>query len=249
VQEVRGRYRNQVAAFGFLVGAASQGGIAMELMQLEMFVAVVEERSVNRAAERVYRTQPAVSIALKKLETELGVPLLHRPRRGSYQLTEAGELLYDLAAKMVVLRNEAISALRPTLAMTGRLALGLAGADNVRYLAPTLDIFRDQNRGIRVELSMDTPNRLLSDLANRKIDLVFLSKSPSTIRMNPDVVIHHANMRDGVSFWLVRQRGNLNQSLRMFAEMACSHLDPALPADAGGRKKKGGATTFEQLTA
>ena len=47
----------------------------MELMQLEMFVAVVEERSFVRAAERVFRTQPAVSIGLRKLEGRIGVPL------------------------------------------------------------------------------------------------------------------------------------------------------------------------------
>jgi len=51
-------------------------------MQLEMFLAVVEERSVNKAAGRVCRTQPAVSIALRKLEEEFGVPLLNRTRLG-----------------------------------------------------------------------------------------------------------------------------------------------------------------------
>ena len=44
---------------------------AMELMQLEMFVAVVEEGSVHRAADRVCRTQPAVSIALKNWQLRL----------------------------------------------------------------------------------------------------------------------------------------------------------------------------------
>jgi Bacterial regulatory helix-turn-helix protein, lysR family len=42
-----------------------------ELMQLEMFVAVAEERSFLRAAERVFRTQPAISIGIRKLEGEL----------------------------------------------------------------------------------------------------------------------------------------------------------------------------------
>ncbi len=68
----------------------------MELMQLEMLLAVVEERSVNRAANRVHRTQPAVSIALRKLEQEFVRTLLHRPRRGTYWLTPAGELMYEL---------------------------------------------------------------------------------------------------------------------------------------------------------
>ena len=47
----------------------------MELMQLEMFVAMVEEGSFRKAADRVFRTQPALTMALRKLEQELGAPL------------------------------------------------------------------------------------------------------------------------------------------------------------------------------
>jgi hypothetical protein len=61
-------------------------GDRMELMQLEMFVAVFQERSVRRAAERVCRTQPAVSLALGKLEWKIGSRLVERGR-GDYQLT------------------------------------------------------------------------------------------------------------------------------------------------------------------
>ncbi len=67
----------------------------MELMQLEMFVAVVEERSVQRAADRVSRTQPAVSIAVRKLEQDIGTMLLDRSHRRDYRLTRAGEFLYE----------------------------------------------------------------------------------------------------------------------------------------------------------
>ncbi len=59
----------------------------MELMQLEMFVAVVEERSVQRAADRVSRTQPTVSIAVRKLEQDIGTILLDRSNRRDYRLT------------------------------------------------------------------------------------------------------------------------------------------------------------------
>jgi DNA-binding transcriptional LysR family regulator len=67
----------------------------MELMQLEMFVAVVEESSVRRAAKRVFRTQPAVSIALGKLQEEIGALLFEDTRRTNRKLTEAGEILYE----------------------------------------------------------------------------------------------------------------------------------------------------------
>jgi DNA-binding transcriptional LysR family regulator len=64
----------------------------MELMQLEMFVAVVEEGSVRAAAERVFRTQPAVSIAVSKLEREFEAPLFDRSKRHEYRLTQACRL-------------------------------------------------------------------------------------------------------------------------------------------------------------
>jgi DNA-binding transcriptional LysR family regulator len=84
----------------------------MELMQLKMFRLVAEERSVKRAAKRVLRTQPAVSIALKKLEQELGAPLFDRLERRDYTLTQTGRLVYAYAVKMGELHAEALSALQ-----------------------------------------------------------------------------------------------------------------------------------------
>ncbi len=53
----------------------------MEFMQLEMFVAVVVEGTMRRASNRVFRTQPAVSMSIRKIEDEVGMPLfvLKRP--------------------------------------------------------------------------------------------------------------------------------------------------------------------------
>jgi DNA-binding transcriptional LysR family regulator len=72
---------------------------------------VIEERSVQRAAERVFRTQTAVSIALGKLEDHVGIALLDRARRRDYRLTQAGELLYKFAWSMLAMRNEVVSTL------------------------------------------------------------------------------------------------------------------------------------------
>lgn len=81
----------------------------MELMQLEMFVAVVESGSVSAAAERVYRTQAAVSIAMRKLKEEFGAPIFNRPKRYTYQLTPVGEALYEYAKRMLGLRSETLA--------------------------------------------------------------------------------------------------------------------------------------------
>ena len=79
----------------------------MEFKQLEMFVAVAEERSTIRAAAKVFRTQPAVSMALAKLEQEIGSRLFHRSRERRFQLTKVGEALHEYAKRMLALRDEA----------------------------------------------------------------------------------------------------------------------------------------------
>jgi DNA-binding transcriptional LysR family regulator len=81
----------------------------MKLMQLKMFAAVVEEGSVPDAALRVFRTQPAVSMAISKLEREFEVPLVNRSRRHEYCLTQLGEAPYHYATRMLSLRMETIS--------------------------------------------------------------------------------------------------------------------------------------------
>ena len=78
----------------------------MEFKQLEMFVAVAQLRSVSRAAERVFRTQQAVSMAITKLEDEVGQPLFYRRQR-QFELTPTGELLWKYATRMLELRDEA----------------------------------------------------------------------------------------------------------------------------------------------
>ena len=84
----------------------------MEFKQLEMFVGVADERSMQRAAARVFRTQQAVSMAIGKLEDEAGRPLFLRSRREPLRLTEAGQALYRYAKRLLELRDEARTAWR-----------------------------------------------------------------------------------------------------------------------------------------
>ncbi|MCC6743843.1 MAG: LysR family transcriptional regulator [Acidobacteria bacterium] len=83
----------------------------MEFMQLEMFVAAVEEGSVQRAARRVRRTPPAVSIALRKLEGEIGVSLFDRSDRSKRVLTDAGRTMYTHATRLLGERHTTLAAL------------------------------------------------------------------------------------------------------------------------------------------
>jgi len=83
----------------------------MEFKQLEMFVAVVEERSVRKAAVRVFRTAPAVSMSLRKLEEEAGVALFDRSAREGRRPTDAGEALFHHAKRLLAERDRALDSL------------------------------------------------------------------------------------------------------------------------------------------
>lgn len=84
----------------------------MEFKQLEMLVALAEEGTVQKAADRVFRTQPAVSIAMRKLEDELGTKILDRGARRTSPLTEAGRMLYDYATELLRVREQAFANIR-----------------------------------------------------------------------------------------------------------------------------------------
>ena len=77
----------------------------MDLASLQVFQTVVREHSFSRAAEKLYRTQPAVSISIRKLEEWVGQPLFVRGS-GARMMTDAGMLLSEYADRMLNLREE-----------------------------------------------------------------------------------------------------------------------------------------------
>ena len=77
----------------------------MELYSLEVFLTVVTEKSFSRAAEKLLRTQPAISLALQRLETELGEKLIDRSGKDLI-LTDAGRTVLDYARRFQSLQQE-----------------------------------------------------------------------------------------------------------------------------------------------
>lgn len=151
----------------------------MELMQLEMFVAVVEAGSVRGASERVFRTQPAVSIGVRKLEEEFGAPLFDRSKRYSFRLTQAGESLYDYARKMLSLRNEATSELGDIAKLrAGRLSIGANESASLHVIPQLTRGFLKQRPGVRLELKCERSENLLNNLKSRSLDVVLISFRP-----------------------------------------------------------------------
>ncbi len=148
-------------------------------MQLEMFVAMVEEGNFHKAAERVFRTQPALSMALRKLEQEIGVPLFDRSNRNAYSLTDSGDVLYDYAKRLLNLRYEATQALEQLHNLqSGRIRLG-ANESTSLYLLPMLILaFREKYPKIKIEVFRQISAKLPQELRQRNLDIAILSFLP-----------------------------------------------------------------------
>ncbi|MDX2031326.1 MAG: LysR family transcriptional regulator [Blastocatellia bacterium] len=151
----------------------------MELMQLEMLVAAVEEGSIQAAAERVFRTQPAVSIALRKLEEELGAAIFDRTHRRKYELTEAGRILYAQARRMLALRDEAIRSVNERQHLQrGNLRIGAPERLFASLLPDLLAAFARHRPEAAVESLRQPAHRIPVSLRMRHLDFALLPFRP-----------------------------------------------------------------------
>ncbi len=137
----------------------------MDLASLQVFQAVAREKSFSRAAEKLYRTQPAVSISIRKLEDWVGQPLFVRGS-GARTLTDAGVLLVEYADRMLNLREEIRKGMKELNGLErGQLSLGV-NESSIHALLPALDRYQQLHPGIHIRVhrvfSRDVPREVLS---------------------------------------------------------------------------------------
>ena len=134
----------------------------MDLYQLRGFYEIVREQSFTRAADKLFLTQPAISLQVKALESELDEILLERNRR-QIRLTPAGEILFaharEVFARLASARDE-IAALKKVL--RGRLAIGTSDT-NCTYILPGL---LAEFRARYPEVELDIRNRMSPEVGN-----------------------------------------------------------------------------------
>ena len=149
----------------------------MDLAELRVFLAVAAERSFSRAAERLHRTQPAVSQAIRRLEDELDERLFDRSSKGG-RLTEAGELLLDYAQRLVQLKSEAESAVRELQDLRrGRVLIG-ANEGAVHVLLPVVERFRADHPHAQVEVRRVSARQVAGEVLGRALDFGVLTFAP-----------------------------------------------------------------------
>ncbi|HVF67429.1 MAG TPA: LysR family transcriptional regulator [Pyrinomonadaceae bacterium] len=194
------------------IAATLQGGreTELEITQLEFFIKVVEEGGFSKAAARVYRTQPAVSIAVKRLEEEVGAPLLDRSQK-TPTLTEAGELIYEYARRIIALRDQARGAVAELRELRrGRVRIGANESTSLYFLPELILAFRRRHPKVKVEITRQASDRLPRELLERNIDLALMAYEPTDAGLTSFPVLrdeivlvmspkHHLAAREAVS--------------------------------------------------
>jgi len=156
----------------------------MDLGQLETFLVVAREKSFSRAAERLFRTQPAVSLALKRLEEDLGETLFDRTTKGG-TLTDAGNTLLPLAQRMLDLRKQITDTFGALKGLQqGRLNIGANESVSEFLLPGVLLAYQQSHPAIRIQAYRQSSERIPAEVLERRLDVGFVSYDP----MHPELV-------------------------------------------------------------
>ncbi len=159
----------------------------MELYTLQVFLTVATERSFSRAAEKLLRTQPAVSLALQRLEQELGERLIDRSGKDLI-LTDAGRTVLDYARRFESLRQEldnSLAELRDN--SSGRLIIG-ANESTTLYLLRHIERYRELYPKVKVQVRRSFSSKIPNELIDGNLELGVISFDPSDERLKSKVI-------------------------------------------------------------
>lgn len=165
----------------------------IELSELKVFLAVAGERSFSRAAVKLHRTQPAVSLAIRRLELKLGEQLFDR-RSKDGTMTEAGRLLLEYAQRLTRLAEETESAIGELRDLRrGRVLVG-CNESAVHTLLPLVGKFRLSCPQIEVDIRRVQARQIAVEVVQGSLDFGVLTFQPAepalqSVRIGSDELV------------------------------------------------------------
>ena len=159
------------------------------LDQLKILQTIAIEGSFKKAAEKLYTSQPAVSLQIQNLEKQLNIPIFYRDKRRA-RLTETGQLLLKYAERILNLCEETCRGLEEIQTLqSGVLIIG-ASQTTGTYLMPRLiGIFRHKYPQISIELQVHSTRQIARGVANGQIDLAVVGgKVPYDLKPTLDII-------------------------------------------------------------
>ena len=147
------------------------------LRQLRIFESVARHSSMSRAAEELHLTQPAISMQVKQLEEQIGVPLLEQRGRRLY-LTEAGQELQHHAQRFTVYTAELQSAMDQIRGLErGLLRIAVVSTANY-FLHRFIAAYSERYMGVRITLQVANRETVLAALADHRTDIAITGEPP-----------------------------------------------------------------------
>jgi len=197
----------------------------LDIDQLQTFIAIVDTGSFTKAAERVFKTQSAVSMQMRRLEERIGKQLFAKDGRGN-RLTIEGEKLLNYARRMSRLNQEAIAAFDDNR-LEGSLRIGTPDDYADRYMPEIIGRFAKTHPNVELYIVCEPSPSLAEKMARGELDIALVTHNPrarmsDVVRTEPLCWVGSANhlLRDDMPVPLAV--GRLDCSWR---QLACAALD------------------------
>jgi DNA-binding transcriptional LysR family regulator len=163
----------------------------MEIRQLKAFLAIAEAKTFTAGARRVNVTQAAISMQIRQLEDEVGLPLFTRtPRR--VILTEAGEYLLERARKILREHDAAVAEIAEVAgAEYGRLRIGSAsGTFAMNQLPSIMHALKESFPNAELTVASGTSERLVDKIMHGEVDLAFVSLPVDNLNITTESLVY-----------------------------------------------------------
>ncbi|WP_394390971.1 LysR family transcriptional regulator [Shewanella woodyi] len=175
----------------------------LKIELLESFIAIAESGNLSKAAEKICRTQSALSLQIKKLEESVGQPLLHRDNKG-VTLTASGKTLLNYAYKMMQLNSKALDDLKECQNRES-IRLGVPTDYINRYLGSCLLEFIREFTCIELIIDTDVSGNLYKRLHNGEFDLIVAT------HWHPPAAGHGELLFERRFHWVAAKGGNAHK--------------------------------------
>ena len=160
----------------------------MELRHLRYFIAVADELSFTRAAQRLHTAQPSLSQQIRNLEDEVGTPLFERTRR-KVELTEAGKVFLAEARLVVAQADRAVARARQVGQGRATVTIGFVPAAEIRVFPVILPRLRLRFPEVNVELRSLPTAEQEDALLRGDIDVAFMRRPVVSPELRSEVVL------------------------------------------------------------
>jgi len=156
--------------------------------QIQVFVKVVQLKSITKASEELHMTQPGVSIQLKNFQDQFDIPLTEVVGRQLY-VTDFGKEIYSIAERII---NEISAINYKTMTYRGQMSgkLTISVVSTGKYVMPYfLSGFLNLNEGIDLTMDVTNKSKVILSLQNNEIDFALVSILPEGLKIHEEVLL------------------------------------------------------------